>query len=48
MRDASNSQWKFYKFLGVVVHIYEMNTPIEKANDLPDHVKERSHENNNI
>ena len=31
---ANNSAWKFYKFLGIAFHIYEMNTPIGKANRL--------------
>ena len=36
---ANNSAWKFYKFLGITFHIYEMNTPIGKANELPKHLK---------
>ena len=41
---ADSSQWEFYKFLGVTFHIYEMNTPIGKANELPNHFKEGSNE----
>ena len=41
---ANNSAWKFYKFLGITFHIYEMNTPIGKANELPDHFKQGSNE----
>jgi predicted helicase len=38
------SQWQFYKFLGVTFHVYEMNSPIGKANDLPMHFKVGSNE----
>jgi hypothetical protein len=31
---------EIYKFLGVAFHIYEMNTPIGKVNELPDHFKQ--------
>ena len=41
---ANNSAWKFYKFLGITFHIYEMNTPIGKANELPIHFKQGSNE----
>jgi hypothetical protein len=41
---ANNSAWKFYKFLGIAFHIYEMNTPIGKANELPIHFKQGSNE----
>jgi hypothetical protein len=36
---ADSSQWEFYKFLGVTFHIYEMNTPMGKANELPSILK---------
>ena len=39
-----NISGKFYKFLGVTFHIYEMNTPIGKSNELPDHYKQGSNE----
>jgi len=39
---ANNSAWQFYKFLGIAFHIYEMNTPIGKANELPIHFKQGS------
>ena len=38
------SQWKFYKFLDVEFHVYEISTPIGKANELPNHFKEGSNE----
>ena len=41
---ANNSAWKIYKFLGIAFHIYEMNTPIGKANELPIHFKQGSNE----
>ena len=34
-----NSKWKFYNFLSVSFHVYIMNTPIGKVNELPDHFK---------
>jgi hypothetical protein len=37
-----NSQWKFYKFLSVVFHVYEMSTPIGKINELPLHFNQDS------
>ena len=42
MREAKTSAWQFYKFLGVSFHVYEMNTPIRKINELPKHFKEGS------
>ncbi len=36
---------KVYKFLSVEFHVHEMNTPISKANALPDHLKKGSNEN---
>ena len=39
MKQRSDSRWKFYKFLDVKFHVYEMNTPIGKANELPIHLK---------
>jgi hypothetical protein len=30
---------KFYRFLDVKFHVYEMNTPIGKSNDLSNHFK---------
>ena len=44
MREAKTSAWQFYKFLGVSFHVYEMNTPIGKSNELPSHFKEGSNE----
>ena len=44
MTKSLASKWKFYKFLDVKFHVYEMNTPIGKANELPDHFKEGSNE----
>jgi hypothetical protein len=44
MLQRGDSRWKFYKFLDVKFHVYEMNTPIGKANELPDHFKEGSNE----
>ena len=40
MNDAESSKWKFYRFLDVKFHVYEMNTPIGKINKLPDHFKQ--------
>ena len=40
MNAAESSKWKFYRFLDVKFHVYEMNTPIGKSNELPDHFKE--------
>ena len=31
MLKSTTSSWKFYKFLGVEFHIYEMSSPIGKA-----------------
>ena len=39
MKQRADSRWKFYKFLDVKFHVYEMNTPIGKANELPVHFK---------
>ncbi len=44
MKKSISSNWKFYRFLDVKLHVYEMNTPIGKANELPDHFKEGSNE----
>ena len=44
MLQRGDSRWKFYKFLDVKFHVYEMNTPIGKANELSDHFKEGSNE----
>ena len=44
MKQRADSRWKFYKFLDVKFHVYEMNTPIGKANELPKHFKEGSNE----
>ena len=44
MQKSISSKWKFYKFLDVKFHVYEMNTPIGKINKLPDHFKEGSNE----
>ena len=41
-KQRKDSKWKFYKFLDVKFHVYEMNTPIGKINKLPDHFKEGS------
>ena len=40
----TDSKTKFYKFLEVKFHVYEMNTPIGKINELPKHFKEGSNE----
>jgi hypothetical protein len=40
MRKSFASKWKFYRFLDVKFHVYEMNTPIGKINELPIHFKE--------
>ena len=39
MQDSASSTWKFYRFLDVKFHVYEMNTPIGKSNELPVHFK---------
>jgi len=44
MNEAESSKWKFYRFLDVKFHVYEMNTPIGKINKLPDHFKQGSNE----
>ena len=44
MKNALHSGWKFYKFLGVKFHVYEMNTPIGKSTELPKHFKQGSSE----
>jgi hypothetical protein len=44
MNQRADSRWKFYRFLDVKFHVYEMNTPIGKANELPKHFKEGSNE----
>ena len=44
MQESINSKWKFYRFLDVKFHVYEMNTPIGKINQLPIHFKEGSNE----
>jgi len=44
MLQRKDSRWKFYRFLDVKFHVYEMNTPIGKANELPIHFKEGSNE----
>ncbi len=44
MNDAESSKWKFYRFLDVKFHVYEMNTPIGKSNELPIHFKAGSNE----
>ena len=33
MNEAESSKWKFYRFLDVKFHVYEMNTPIGKINN---------------
>ena len=33
-----------YRFLDVKLHVYELNTSIRKANELPDHFKEGSND----
>ncbi len=43
MQESISSQWKFYRFLDVKFHVYEMNTPIGKINK-PDHFKQGSNE----
>ena len=32
VNKRQSSEWKFYKFLRVEFHVYEMNTPIVKIN----------------
>ena len=44
MNESISSKWKFYRFLDVKFHVYEMNTPIGKINKLPYHFKEGSNE----
>ncbi len=44
MRNAEDSAYKIYKFLPVRFHVYEMNTPIGKSQELLDHIKESSNE----
>jgi hypothetical protein len=44
MQKSISSKWKFYKFLDVKFHVYEMNTPIGKINELPIHFKQGSNE----
>jgi hypothetical protein len=44
MNDSASSAWKFYRFLDVKFHVYEMNTPIGKIHELPDHLKQGSNE----
>ena len=44
MNASISSKWKFYRFLDVKFHVYEMNTPIGKSNELPEHFKEGSNE----
>ncbi len=44
MKQRADSRWKFYKILDVEFHVYEMNTPIGKVNELPIHFKEGSNE----
>jgi hypothetical protein len=39
-----NSKPKFYRFLDVKFHVYEMNTPMGKSKRLPDHFKEGANE----
>ncbi len=43
MQKSISSERKFYKFLDVRFHVYEMNT-IGKSYELPDHFKEGSNE----
>ena len=35
MEGAESTKWKFNRFLVVKFHVYETNTPIGKANELP-------------
>jgi len=37
--QRDSSRWNFYKFLGITFHIYEMDSPIGKINELPNHFK---------
>ncbi len=39
MNDSESNAWKFYRFLDVKFHVYKMNTPIGKSNELPEHFK---------
>ena len=34
-KSRKDSAWKFWRFLAVEFHVYEMNTPIGKINELP-------------
>ncbi len=38
-KQRKDSKWKVYRFLDVKFHVYEMNTPMGKSNELPDHFK---------
>jgi hypothetical protein len=44
MQESISSKWTFYRFLDVKFHVYEMNTPVGKNYQLPDHFKEGSNE----
>ncbi len=44
MQESISSKWKFYRFLDVKIHVFEMNTPIGKIKKLPDHFKQGSNE----
>jgi hypothetical protein len=33
-KQRKDSKWKLYRFLDVKFHVYEMNTPIGKSNEL--------------
>jgi hypothetical protein len=43
-KQRPDSKTKFCRFLDVKFHVYEMNTPIGKSNELPYHFKEGSNE----
>jgi hypothetical protein len=44
MLESISSECKFYRFLDVKFHVYEMITPIGKINKLPDHFEQGSNE----
>ncbi len=44
MQESIRSKWIFFNFLEVKFPVYETNTPIGTANDLPEHFKQGSNE----
>jgi len=39
-----SSKWRFYRYLDGTFHVYEMNTPIGKINQLPEYVLKGSNQ----